>query len=360
MGKMVAEHFLNHFANKRVMVTGHTGFKGSWLTFILKELGATILGYSLPPDGDQSNFSLLRLEDIVAHIEGDVRDFEKLRKAMLEFEPEVVFHLAAQAIVRHSYIDPKTTFDTNIGGSVNLLEAIRQCDSVTALVFITSDKCYENVEWVWGYRENDRLGGRDPYSASKAAAEILFSSYARSFFSERKNFGAASARAGNVIGGGDWAKDRIMPDCIRSLKQNKPITLRNPDATRPWQHVLEPISGYLMLASKLNSDPNSYSGAWNFGPHLDQARTVLNLAQNVVKFFGHGEIEICRPSTPIHEAKMLQLNCDKAAQLLDWNPRWNFARTISESVIWYKAVFSGADARDITRKQIRDYFWELK
>lgn len=360
MGEMVTVSFLEDFAAKRVFLTGHTGFKGSWLALILKELGATVHGYSLPPQGVQNNFSLLRLHELVGHVEGDIRDAQKLKESISKFQPEIVFHLAAQAIVSKSYLDPKTTFDTNVGGSLNLLESVRECNSVRALVFVTSDKCYENVEWVWGYRENDRLGGRDPYSASKAAAEILFSSYARSFFSQRENFGAASVRAGNVIGGGDWALDRIVPDCIRSLHEDKPVFLRNPASTRPWQHVFEPLSGYLMLASGLLREPDVHSGAWNFGPHLDQARSVLDLTKKVIEYFGKGSIELSSVRASNHEAKMLQLNCDKAVQLLQWNPRWNFERTVSETVDWYKHVLGGGEAREISKKQIRNYFTELK
>ena len=360
MGKMVADNFLNNLVGRRILVTGHTGFKGSWLTLILKELDATILGFSLAPEVEPSHFSLLKLENLINHVEGDLRDFKKLSQVMQEFQPEIVFHLAAQAIVSKSYSDPKNTFDTNIGGSVNVLEAVRLCNSVRSLVFITSDKCYENVEWIWGYRENDRLGGRDPYSASKAAAEIIFSSYCRSFFASRQDFGAASARAGNVIGGGDWALDRIVPDCIRSLHENKPVFLRNPASTRPWQHVLEPLSGYLTLASGLLRNPDFYSGAWNFGPHLDQARSVLDLTEKVIEFFGKGSIELSSVTASNHEAKMLQLNCDKAVQLLKWNPRWDFEQTVSETVAWYKHILAGGEAREISIKQIRKYFTELK
>ena len=279
---------------------------------------------------------------------------------MSEFEPEFVFHLAAQAIVTQSYSDPKSTFETNVIGSVNLLEAIRQCEAVRSLVYITSDKCYENVEWLWGYRENDRLGGHDPYSASKAAAEIVFSAYSSSFFSHRPELGAASARAGNVIGGGDWANDRIVPDCIRSIASDLPIRLRNPDATRPWQHVLEPLSGYLLLASKLRESPYSFAGSWNFGPYSREVRTVIEVARRITNGFGRGRIEIEPHDLLKHEAQILLLNCDKAQQKLAWNPRWNFDQTIDATVSWYKEVLDGADAAAVTRGQLLDYFPELK
>ena len=251
MGQMVMPEYLSSFKGRRVFITGHSGFKGSWLAFLLNEIGAEVFGYALPPVGKNNHFELLGLAQLIEHVEADIRDEEKLTAAMGEIQPEFVFHLAAQALVRHSYSDPKTTFETNVMGSVNLLEAVRKCESVRSLVYITSDKCYENREWLWGYRENDQLGGHDPYSASKASAEMVFSAYARSFFFDRPDLGAASARAGNVIGGGDWAVDRIIPDCIRAIESDKPIHLRNPFATRPWQHVLEPIAGYLLLAAQL-------------------------------------------------------------------------------------------------------------
>lgn len=356
---MVSAAVFSAFAGHRVMVTGHTGFKGSWLAFLLKEIGAEVLGYALPAEQPLSHFETLDLAKSIHHIEADVRDAALLIKTMRDFQPEFVFHLAAQALVRPSYADPRTTFDTNVMGSVNLLEAVRQCDSVRSLVYITSDKCYENLEWIWGYRENDRLGGHDPYSASKAAAEIVFSAYARSFFSQRPGLGAASTRAGNVIGGGDWAQDRIVPDCIRAIGANEPIKLRNPNATRPWQHVLEPLSGYLLLAARLREAPTTYSGAWNFGPSSNQVRTVLNVAQHMVAHFGRGSVEVEKTGTQQHEANLLQLNCDKAHQLLGWQPRWHVDQTLTATAEWYKTVMGGVDAATITRQQLRAYFPEL-
>lgn len=341
------------------MLTGHTGFKGSWLAFLLKEAGAEVLGYALPPEYPESHFELLGLARCVRHVEGDIRDAAKLAETMRSFAPEFVFHLAAQALVRRSYDDPKTTFDTNVGGSVNLLEAVRGCDSVRSLVFITSDKCYENVEWVWGYRESDRLGGHDPYSASKAAAEIVFSAYTRSFFSHRPELGVASARAGNVIGGGDWAADRIVPDCIRALRNGQPIRLRNPGATRPWQHVLEPLAGYLLLATRLIDTPSAFSDAWNFGPPSSDVRTVHDVAERIVARFGTGSIEIEAADSKQHEARLLQLNCDKAQQLLGWRSHWAFEQTMAATAGWYKDVLDGTSAVDVTRKQLRDFFPEL-
>ena len=351
--------FLSKFIGRRVMVTGHTGFKGSWLAFLLNEIGADVLGYALPPSEPRSHFQLLELERMIRHMEGDIRDGDKLVQTMHEFKPEFVFHLAAQALVRPSYENPKETFDTNVSGSVNLLEAVRNCEAVRSLVYITSDKCYENVEWVWGYRENDRLGGRDPYSASKAAAEMVFSAYAHSFFSHRSDLGAATTRAGNVIGGGDWAKDRIVPDCIRAIESDVAITLRNPNATRPWQHVLEPLSGYLLLATQLFDEPLKYGGAWNFGPPSSEVRTVLEVAEHIVNRRGQGTITIQKAADEQHEAQLLQLSCDKANQKLGWRPRWNVSQTLDATADWYHAVYEGASASSITREQLKEYFPEI-
>ena len=359
MGQVVTSEFLSVFKGRRVFVTGHTGFKGSWLTFLLNEIGAEVLGYALPPVGKKNHFELLGLAQTISHVEADIRDEEKLTATMSKFQPEFVFHLAAQALVRPSYYDPKSTFETNVIGSVNLLEAVRKCESVRSLVYITSDKCYENLEWVWGYRENDRLGGHDPYSASKASAEIVFSAYARSFFFDRPKLGAASTRAGNVIGGGDWAVDRIIPDCVRAIESEQPIDLRNPSATRPWQHVLEPLSGYLLLAARLRKEPSAFSGSWNFGPPSKEVRTVLEVAEHLIARFGRGRVNCESSAKNPHEAGLLQLNCDKAHQKLGWYPRWDFERTLDMTADWYKNVQGGEDAKKVTRQQLYDYFPEI-
>ena len=360
MGQMVATGFLSAFVGARVLITGHTGFKGSWLAFLLQGIGADVMGYALPPSQSRSHFAALGLGQSVHHVEGDVRDASKLATVVERFQPEFVFHLAAQALVRRSYTDPRATFETNVMGSVNLLEAVRQCESIRSLVYVTSDKCYENQEWVWGYRENDRLGGRDPYSASKAAAETAFASYAYSCFAQRKDFGAASVRAGNVVGGGDWAEDRIVPDCIRALESGQQIQLRNPDATRPWQHVLGPLHGYLSLAARLRESPDSFSGAWNFGPPPGEVRTVLEVAEGIVARFGQGSISISNVTREPYESRLLQLNCDKANQLLGWRPRLNVDQSLTATTDWYKSVSDGADTSTITSSQLRDYFFELQ
>lgn len=351
---------LEFFRGKRVFVTGHTGFKGTWLTFLLKELGSEVMGYALTPELDgSSHFSLLNMQKKINHVVGDICDSSTLSTSMQSFKPDIVFHLAAQALVRKSYEDPGLTFNTNVMGSVNLLDAVRQCSSVRSLVYITSDKCYENLEWEWGYRENDQLGGHDPYSASKAAAEVLFSAYSRSFFASRVDLGAATARAGNVIGGGDWAADRIVPDCIRAIENKLPIQLRNPNATRPWQHVLEPLSGYIMLATKLYEQPQRYGGSWNFGPSTSEVRTVHDVAKSIVQTLGRGSIEIVGSQDQHHEARLLQLNCDKAHQDLGWYSRWGVEKTFLITAEWYKSVMTGGDVESITREQLQDFFPEL-
>jgi len=346
---------LSVFKGKNILVTGDTGFKGSWLCLWLHILGARVFGYALEPERDEDHFNLLGLNKIINHVTGDIRDWVSVKKIFDLSQPEFLFHLAAQPLVRYSYQEPRITFDTNVLGSVNILEAARLTESLKALIYVTSDKCYRNNEWIWGYRENDTLGGHDPYSASKAAAEVVFSSYQDSFFKIRGRFGAASVRAGNVIGGGDWASDRIVPDTIRALKAGKPIRLRNPESTRPWQHVLEPLSGYLVLAANLYYDPQKFSGAWNFGPRTESIRTVQDLAQAIVNRWGSGEIFIDHDVNAPHEAGLLHLNCDKANQILDWFPRWNFEETVTKTIDWYKNSFFGKNSFNISKNQIIQY-----
>ncbi len=348
---------LNKFKGKRIFITGNTGFKGSWLSYILFLNGANVMGYSLPLSNEnKSHYKELNLNNKITQIEGDIRDRNKLISTVENFAPDYVFHLAAQALVRLSYDDPHNTFETNVMGSVNVLDSVLNSKTVQSLVYITSDKCYENNEWVWGYRENDKLGGRDPYSASKAAAENVFSAYLKSFIDNYPSLGAASTRAGNVIGGGDWSVDRIVPDCIRSINENSTITLRSPQATRPWQHVLEPLSGYLLLALKLHEDPNKFSGSWNFGPSTTETATVYELANSVVKHFNKGDIIQKPDSSELHEAGLLQLNCDKAHQELKWKQKWNLNKTFKFTADWYKRVLSGENVETVTKEQINQYF----
>lgn len=360
MGNVVKSALKESFGGKRILVTGDTGFKGSWLSYWLHSLGAEVMGYALPPDQPHSHFNLLDLGSLIRHVDGDIRDLDKLQKAFADFQPEILFHLAAQPIVRLSYQDPKTTFDTNVGGSVNILEAVRHTPSLQAVIYVTSDKCYKNKEWLWGYRENDELGGHDPYSASKAAAELVFSAYVDSFFRTRETLGIASVRAGNVIGGGDWAADRIVPDCMRLLAKQEPIRLRNPHATRPWQHVLDPLYGYMVLASHLLESPQRFGGAWNFGPSSHAVQTVQELATGILAHWGSGEIVVAPEAGAPHEANLLRLNCDRAHQFLKWYPCWDFEKTVRETTRWYKGHVDGIPARRLVDEQLEDFMGGAK
>jgi len=346
---------LKIFKGKKVLVTGDTGFKGSWLAYWLHQLGADVYGFALPPENTYDHFNELELKKTIHHEDGDIRNFSQILQFVKTTSPEFVFHLAAQPLVRKSYSDPKNTFDTNVTGTVNVLEAVRHTPSVKSLVVITSDKCYKNKEWCWGYRENDELGGKDPYSASKAAAELVFSAYNDSYFDSRPHFGAASVRAGNVIGGGDWSADRIVPDCVRALQNAEPIQLRSPHATRPWQHVLEPLSGYLILASQMYKNPQQFRGSYNFGPDRGEMHTVEDLAKELIKNWGTGEISITKKDDDPPEAGLLHLNCDKAHHYLGWHAKWNFKKTVEQTVKWYKSVKNGQSAKIITKNQIIEY-----
>lgn len=350
------------YKGKKVLVTGHTGFKGSWLSLWLKELGAVVCGYSLYSPSEPCNFQAIDLEKRINHYKGDVRDIEYLDKVFTDFQPEIVFHLAAQPIVRTSYDEPKLTFDTNLGGTVNVMEMIRKHSSVKAAVIITSDKCYENVGQVQGYCEDDRLGGADPYSASKACAEIAVSSYMRSYFNVDNGAKVSTVRAGNVVGGGDWARDRIIPDCIRAWSSNNSAVIRNPQATRPWQHVLEPLSGYLWLGSKLIAGEKKIaSQAFNFGPEKDVVKTVEQVVSGLIKYWpGARWQDVCEKSHK-HEAKLLQLACNKAAICLSWHPTLGFEATIKMTIDWYKNYYQDKnDSYDFCCKQIKDYVDKAK
>ncbi len=345
--------FQSTFRGKRVLVTGATGFKGSWLCHWLLELGAHVLGVGLKPATDPSLFSALRLRERIRNEILDVRDSQALTALVRQTKPEIIFHLAAQALVRPSFETPKDTFDTNVGGTVNLLEAMRLEPSVRACVVVTSDKCYENREWVWGYRETDPMGGHDPYSASKGAAELVAASYRQSFFAHGDRC-LATARAGNVIGGGDWSKDRLVPDFVRSIVAREPLTLRYPNAVRPWQHVLEPISGYLFLASKLcQSDGQTYAQAWNFGPNADSHATVAEVATMLTTQWS-GQVR-CASGPQLHETNLLRLDCSKAYINLGWRPVWDVATAVSHTVRWYRSFYDGADVAAITTQQIHNY-----
>ena len=346
------------YRGRRVLVTGHTGFKGGWLSLWLSELEADVTGYSLPPLTEPNLFSAAGIAGRVRHVEGDVRDLAALRRAWLVCRPDVVFHLAAQPIVRESSRNPVDTVTTNVVGTTHVLELARESPAPVALVCVTSDKCYDNVEWAYGYREDDRLGGADVYSGSKAAAEVIVSSYQRTFFTSVDRPAVASARAGNVIGGGDWAADRIVPDCIRALTAGRTIDVRNPEAVRPWQHVLEPLSGYLTLGALLQQrDPAGIAarGPWNFGPTIPNARSVGAVVAAVIREWGGGEWTQPVNDGVTHEATLLRLAIDKAQMRLGWHPRWDFDEAIRRTVDWYKAYYAGADVAGRASAQIADY-----
>ena len=348
--------FRNYYQGKKVLVTGHTGFKGAWLSYWLHILGAKVCGFSSYIPSVPSLFEVLHLSTCIEDHRGDIRDLEKLRQTFNIFEPEIVFHLAAQPIVRFAYNEPKITFDTNVSGTVNVLESIRLSDSVKSAVLITSDKCYENVEWEYGYRENDTLGGKDPYSASKACAEIAISAYWRSFI-DASGKKLASTRAGNVIGGGDWAVDRIVPDAIKAWSANKSLTLRAPNATRPWQHVLEPLSGYLCLGEKLDSEPALISGqAFNFGPAADVNQSVADLIREMASHWDDAKWMVEESAMNKSEAGLLKLSCDKALHRLAWQNTLCFEEVVRYTADWYKSYYQDrANIVDITTAQIGAY-----
>lgn len=349
------ELFKNVFRNKKVLITGDTGFKGSWLGIWLTELGAEVFGYALPPKTRQDNYVTTKLDEKIKHEEGDIRDREHLQKFFYETQPDFAFHLAAQPLVIDSYNDPHYTFETNLLGTVNFFEAVRGTKSVRTAVNITSDKCYQNNEWVWGYRETDPMGGKDPYSASKGCSELITQSYLYSFFLKEDSTNIATARAGNVIGGGDWSENRIVPDFFRAIKNNAALSLRFPNATRPWQHVLEPLSGYLILASKLYAEGKKFQGGWNFGP-LDQNNySVKSLIEKIIEETGKGSYLSTEMSKKKHEASLLKLDISKAMNLLEWSPLLNFNETVNMTVKGYLDEMESKDVYSARVKQIRNY-----
>jgi CDP-glucose 4,6-dehydratase len=345
--------------DKRVLVTGHTGFKGSWLSLWLQKLGANVVGYALSPPTQPSLFQIARVDEGMRSVIGDIRDLDHLEAVMAEHRPEIVFHMAAQPLVRRSYHDPVETYSTNIMGTVHVLEAVRHSDSVRAVVCITSDKCYENKEWYWGYRENDPMGGYDPYSSSKGCAELVISAYRNSFFSPQEyrhhQVAIASTRAGNVIGGGDWARDRLIPDLLSALMEKRPVDVRSPHAVRPWLHVLESLNGYLCLAGQLQTRGPEFAQAWNFGPAIEDAKSVQWIVENLIHLWdcnASWELNIARHP---HESRYLKLDCSKAWALLGWKPKLDLLTALAWIVEWYRGYEQHLDLRALTEEQITRY-----
>lgn len=339
---------------KKVFLTGHTGFKGSWLSLWLQTMGAEVKGYALPPPTTPALFHVAQVDRGMESEIGDIRDLESISKSMKSFEPDILIHMAAQPLVRLSYKQPVETYSTNVMGTVNVLEAARQCQKLKAAVSVTTDKCYENKEWEWGYRENEPMGGHDPYSNSKGCAELVTSAYRNSFFNDA-HIALASARAGNVIGGGDWAEDRLIPDIINAFQEGKTVVIRNPLSTRPWQHVLEPLSGYLVLAQELYEQGVKYAEAWNFGPKDEDCKPVGYILDKMVSLWdGKTLWELDRNENP-HEANFLKLDCSKAANRLKWQPNWNLDITLQLIVDWHNAWQKGNDMRKHCINEIKKY-----
>ena len=346
-----------NFTGRKVLITGHTGFKGAWLALWLKILGAEITGIALDPEDKSGAFCAMDISSLCEDIRQDINEYDKVVSIIDKQKPEIVFHLAAQPLVLESYAHPLETIQTNVMGTVNILEACRKTSSVKAIIIITTDKCYENKEWVYGYRENDRLGGRDPYSVSKAAAELIVKSYRNSFFSVNKEIGLVTVRAGNVIGGGDWAEHRIVPDCIRALKAGKVIEVRNPSSVRPWQHVLEPLGGYLILAQRMLESSERFSGPWNFGPGHEGVKNVTDLVQGLIHYWGEGkwkDISAGIRNKP-HETALLTLDISKARNYLLWQPLYNFQQSLEATVSWYKDQYMGENMINKSINQIEEY-----
>lgn len=356
---MIPEIF-NIYKNRRVLITGHTGFKGSWLCLLLSQLGADVYGYALEPPTNPSLFIEAKIDELITSYIGDIRDLGNLQKVMKEVQPEIVIHMAAQPLVRESYKNPVETYSINVMGTVHLLEACRNTQSVKAIVNVTTDKCYENREWHWGYRENEPMGGYDPYSNSKGCSELVTSSYRNSYFNPSRyaehGVAVASARAGNVIGGGDWADDRLIPDFIRAIAKGEKVQIRSPYAIRPWQHVLEPLTGYLTLAAKLYTEGTTYAQAWNFGPEDNDAQNVEWITGILCDLWGEGASFKIDTNPQPHEANYLKLDCSKAKAELNWVPKWDIETTLKSIVAWNKAYLCGENIREVTIVQINQFF----
>jgi len=350
---------VSFWKGKKVLITGHTGFKGSWLSLWLQQAGAEVVGVSLDPPTTPSLYEQAQVADGMISLHADIRDLDRMQSIFAEYQPEIVFHLAAQSLVRYSYREPVETYASNVMGTLHILEAIRACRSVRAALMITTDKCYQNREWEWGYRENDPMGGHDPYSSSKGCAELLIASYRASYFPPEQyaqhKVAIASARAGNVIGGGDWAEDRLIPDIIRAFQQSETVRIRNPHAIRPWQHVLEPLAGYIALAERLYQEGSDWADAWNFGPAEEDARPVEWIVQAMSAQWGEDSGWVVDDASHPHEASYLKLDCSRAHGRLKWRPRWNLEEALGQIVNWHKALAAGNQARTLCQQQITEY-----
>ena len=342
---------------KKVFLTGHTGFKGSWLSLWLQNMGALVKGYSLNANTKPALFNEANVADQMESEIGDIRNLDQITKSIVKFNPDVLIHMAAQPLVRLSYKEPVNTYSTNVLGTVNVLESARKCSNLKAIVSVTTDKCYENKEWEWGYRENEPMGGHDPYSSSKGCAELVTSAYRRSFFNSSDGPSLASARAGNVIGGGDWSEDRLVPDILRSIEKSESVLIRNPQSTRPWQHVLEPLSGYLVLAQELFINKNEFAEAWNFGPKDEDCKTVGWIADKMAEAWGINLSQNIDRGNNLHEAGYLKLDCSKAVKRLNWQPQFNIKKTIDLLVEWHKIYSSGGDIKKRCLKEINEYYY---
>ena len=345
----------NFWKGKKVFLTGHTGFKGSWLSLWLQDMGVLVKGYSLDVNTKPALFTHANVAAEMESEIGDIRNLEQLTESMVSFSPDILIHMAAQPLVRLSYQEPVDTYTTNVIGTVNVLEAARKCSNLKAIVSVTTDKCYENKEWEWGYRENEPMGGHDPYSSSKGCAELVTSAYRRSFFSSEDTASLASARAGNVIGGGDWAEDRLIPDILRAFEKSEPVVIRNPLSTRPWQHVLEPLSGYLVLAQELFLNGDNFAEGWNFGPKDEDCKPVSWILDKMVTYWGNNASWNLDKNNNPHEAGFLKLDCSKASNRLKWNPKWNLQLTLKSIVDWHQLYSNGGDIKKQCLKEINTY-----
>ena len=349
---MVNPEFWN---GKRVFLTGHTGFKGSWLSLWLQQMGAVVKGFALEPNTSPNLYELAGVARNMESEIGDITNLSLIKDSMISFNPDILIHMAAQPLVRLSYDEPVLTYATNIMGTVNVLEAARTCGNLKAIVSVTTDKCYENKEWAWGYRENEPMGGHDPYSSSKGCAELITSAYRNSFFNSVNSAAIASARAGNVIGGGDWSEDRLIPDILKSFEKKSPVVIRNPMATRPWQHVLEPLSGYLVLAEHLFNEGKSFAEAWNFGPKDEDCKPVSWILDKMVANWNdHASWELDKNNNP-HEAGYLKLDCSKAAAKLNWKPKWDLDFTLGKIINWHQSFLNGSNIHDECLNEIVEY-----